>query len=136
MSDIVYDTGDYDTGLYDSTAIIKQLEIGAPPTVTVPHFDLPFRYSVGGRVEVTEQDRRRDVMNCVEAVMRTELGSRLYVPAFGIEDPTFEIQPIDLAAIESQVAINEPRAVVILTQTPDLVDNMIDVITTDIRTND
>lgn len=84
--------------------------------VIIPHFDLPFRITLNHHAAVVQQDTVEDVTNCVNAILRTTRGTRYYVPLFGIDDPTFQIAPIDLVAIENQVAESEPRAHMILDQ--------------------
>lgn len=94
--------------------------------VRIPHFDLPFRLDSTGHGVVTEQDHYQDISNCVEVVLRTQKGSRLYVPNFGIDDPTFQA-PVDLRAIEQQILINEPRGHVVITDRLG-VDSLVDEI--------
>lgn len=90
----------------------------------VPHFDLPFRF-VSGHAAVVNQDTLADVTNCVEACLLTIIGERTELPEFGIPDPTFENQPIDLGAITDAVLAQEPRAIILLTQNPDKFDQLI-----------
>lgn len=90
-----------------------------------PHFDLPFRFDSSGHAAVVEQDTLEDVTNCVEAVLRTIKGQRAEAPDFGIDDPTFTDQPINLQAIVEAVLEQEPRANVLITQSPDKFDSLI-----------
>lgn len=91
----------------------------ADKTVTIPHFDLPFRFGAYGQnASVVQQDSNLDVRNCVEACLRTEAGSRLYVPVFGVDDPTFRTVPVDTSQLQQQIALNEPRAEVFLSTGP------------------
>lgn len=92
-----------------------------------PHFDLPLRY-VNGLVAVVEQDSIADVKNCVEAAVRTELGTRPWVPTFGITDPTFQEQPVDLAVMAREITQSESRAILNMTQSPLPTDNLVDTI--------
>lgn len=77
----------------------------------VPQFDLPFRVEDGEVLEV-EQGSLEDIDNCVEAIVRTPLGSHLDDLELGIPDKAFRrLGPNPsagefLAAIEGQ----EPRA--------------------------
>jgi hypothetical protein len=75
----------------------------------VPHFDLPFRFE-GTQSAVVEQDSDADILNCVNAAVRTTRGTRFYAANFGIDDPTFENQPINMTEILTQVRESEPRA--------------------------
>ncbi len=83
--------------------------------VTIPHFDYPFRF-VGGRSAVVQQDSLDDVKNCVIAALKTERGTRAWVPQFGITDPTFEEQPVHLNQMEREINDSEPRAIVDMRQ--------------------
>lgn len=74
------------------------------------HFDLPFRFSPQGNAVVVEQDTSEDIRNCVEAAVRTPIGTRFYVPEFGITDPTFSMSPISMKALQAQLQNSEPRA--------------------------
>jgi phage baseplate assembly protein W len=77
----------------------------------VPQFDLPFRVEAGAVVEV-DQDAIEDIDNCVEAIVRTPLGSHIDDLDLGVPDLTFRSVAANpsaqqfLAAIEEQ----EPRA--------------------------
>lgn len=76
-----------------------------------PHFAFPFRVERRS-VAVVEQDSIAEIESCVEATLRTPLGTRLEEPEYGIPDETFAQVPrepgaeIYLAAVEEQ----EPRA--------------------------
>lgn len=78
----------------------------------VPHFAHPFRVVNGAVVEV-EQGSVEEIEQCVEAILRTIIGTRvLDAPDFGIPDETFVQQgpspsaAVYIAAIEE----HEPRA--------------------------
>jgi hypothetical protein len=103
-------------------------------TIPIPHFDLPFRFGTKGEnAAVVLQDTVEDVRNCVEAVIRTQSQTREFVPTFGIEDPTFQIQPVDTNTIEQSVTTNEPRSHMVFTSVADEVDNMINHITAEVK---
>lgn len=91
----------------------------ASMTVNVPHLDIPPRIGSDGHMAVVEQGSTTDIENCAEMVIRTYKGERIYAPDFGIDDPTFELQPIDIGAIENSIAKGEPRAIATLSQTTD-----------------
>lgn len=93
--------------------------------VNTPHFDLPFRWGTDGHPVVVEQDSWDDVANCVLNIMDTTVGRRIESPGFGIADPTFEAQPINLAAITEAVIQQEPRAALLMEQNPDQLDSLI-----------
>lgn len=93
----------------------------------IPHFDLPLRYH-GGQAITVDQDSLEDIRNCVEAAVRTERGTRPWVPQFGIDDPTFENQPISMPVLAQQIKDSEPRATLDLRQfvaDPDLLADRI-----------
>src|SRR5687767_8720500 len=78
-----------------------------------PHFAFPFRLKASGRsVAVVEQDSEEDITNCVEVLLRTERGSRIEVPDYGIDDPTFhQVSPNDkLTELQAAIVEWEPRA--------------------------
>lgn len=99
--------------------------MGGDVVVNVPHLNLPMSFAPGGHAAVVEQNSVADVTNCVQAIVRTERGSRLYVPKFGIDDQTFRNQPLDLDLIRSQVHDTEPRAALALGQQPDQFDQIV-----------
>jgi len=74
----------------------------------VPHLSLPFRLSGTGYATV-EQDTDREAADCVFVIMSFERGVRAEEPDFGIEDPTFETQPIDVDDIAEAISNYEPR---------------------------
>jgi phage baseplate assembly protein W len=77
--------------------------------ITVPHFALPFRLAGDGSFAVVEQDSDDEVVQSVEILLRTRVGSRIELPEYGIEDPTFTVVP-DIAGILDAIADWEPRA--------------------------
>jgi phage baseplate assembly protein W len=78
---------------------------------TVPHSALPFRIE-NGRVAEVEQDSVEEIEGCVEAILRTFVGTRIDAPDFGVPDESFVQQTpnpsaeVYIAAIEQA----EPRA--------------------------
>ncbi len=88
------------------------------------HFDFPFRFTgVGSHALTVEQDSDEDIINCVHAATLTPVGTRFYVPQFGITDPTFSTNR-DLLAAELQAS--DPRAGLTI------VEKMIDQLEVDI----
>lgn len=80
-----------------------------------PHISFPFRLNDSGTGSVVvEQDSDDEIMDCVQVLLSTELGSREEIPSYGIPDQAFKQGGID----EDQVllAINrwERRAEVFL----------------------
>lgn len=75
----------------------------------VPRLALPLRME-GSSLATVAQDSTEDVAQCVFAVLSYEIGSRLEDPEFGIDDPSFGIEPIDTSSWIPQIARYEPRA--------------------------
>lgn len=80
----------------------------------IPHFALPFRFGSQGRALVTEQDSIDEIANCALAILLCPLGFRSDLPEFGISDPTFALQPLDLEQLSSAIELWEPRAQTVL----------------------
>lgn len=93
--------------------------------LSLQHFDLPFRWGPNGHGFTVDQDTIDDVSNCVEAIVRTMVGQRAELPDFGIIDPTFDPQPLNLQDIIQRVIQQEPRAALLMEQAPDRVDQLI-----------
>lgn len=87
--------------------------VGAMPDE--PHFDLPFRLT-GKSFATVQQDSPEDVANCVECIVRTPLGFREDTENFGLDDLTFENQPLNLEEIKTRIQAQEPRATLMLEQ--------------------
>jgi hypothetical protein len=81
---------------------------------------------------VVEQDSLEDVINCVSAALRTDKGSRVDMPTFGVPDPTFQVLPMDTNEIIAEVTSHEDRAAITLAETPDKLDSLIDQITAEV----
>lgn len=101
----------------------------------IPHFDIPFRLA-GQHFAVVDQDTLEDVSNCVWAVLGTQVGMRLEAPTFGREDPTFQMQPVRTDLLIQAVLENEPRAVMLMQQAPDLFDSLIADVTARVSTRE
>lgn len=101
--------------------------------VDAPHFDLPFRLD-GSSFAVVEQDSIEDVADCVTVIASTPIGWRDEAPTFGIPDPTFLKQPLDAQEIAREIGSQEPRALLIVEERPDLQDELIDRINIGVST--
>lgn len=97
-----------------------------------PHFDLPFRFSSDGVASV-EQSSFEDIANCVETIVRCPLGFRPDNPSFGFPQLEFAQQPVISADVVEIVTSQEPRAVVVMSETPDPLDQLIDRVLVDVR---
>lgn len=79
----------------------------------VPKLKVPFEIE-GSRAAVVEQDSTDEIRQCVAAILRTPLGSRLDEPEFGMPELTFREGLANRSDIEIALASWEPRAQYIL----------------------
>lgn len=104
----------------------------------VPHLALPL--SLSGMNEVTrtvaiafttnQQGSTDEVAACVAVVCSFPRGSREEAPDFGIEDPEFQLRPIDTSDVQAACETYEPRAVVQVVEAPfDPADPLADGVT-------
>lgn len=75
----------------------------------IPHLAFPMRMA-GRNVAVNEQDSYEEVRDCVNLIIRTDLGARITMPEMGTVDPTFNDFRVIAGQIEDTVAQFEPRA--------------------------
>lgn len=80
--------------------------------ITVPELGFPF-----SRHNYVEKDSDAEIHDCVEVLLRTEIGEREEVPDYGVPDPTFREGGMDLEGTMAIVAEWEPRAEITLTRT-------------------
>ena len=73
-----------------------------------PHFKFPFRI-IGNSATTIEQDSDEDILGCVEAILRTEVGSRDELPEFGVDDLAFRAGESVEAEVVGSVTEWEPR---------------------------
>jgi hypothetical protein len=81
----------------------------------VPHIAVPLRKITradrsGQGLALHEQDSPEEVTACVFAVLNTRTGHRIDLPEFGTPGQAFRRGGADLAALERNVALWEPRA--------------------------
>lgn len=91
----------------------------------VPHFDLPFRL-VGSSFATVEQDSIDDVANCVEAILRTRVGYRTWVPEFGSPEYVLKRSPFGTEDVMAIISAQEPRAEMMVQESIDSYDELID----------
>jgi hypothetical protein len=91
----------------------------------VPHFDLPFQLGRAG-ANTVEQDTIEDIANCVTAIASTHIGWRAEAPTFGVPDLAMRRQPIGADDINTWIANQEPRALLVVDEAPDQTDSLID----------
>jgi phage baseplate assembly protein W len=94
--------------------------------VDIPHFKFPFTFKAG-HADVVEQDGDDDVVQSVAVLLSTPVGSRVELPEYGIDDPTFRVG-VDLPSILTAIEDWEPRAQVDLTSDIDSLDDLMRVI--------
>jgi hypothetical protein len=90
----------------------------------VPRLSLPLRLEGEGLATI-EQDSIEDVAQGVFATLAYERGARLEDPLFGIDDPTFDVLPLDISQWLSQIERYEPRAEV---QTREEIGDLFDLL--------
>lgn len=90
----------------------------------VPHFAFPFRFGASGSAEVVEQDTIEEIEQGVKVLVLTNIGERLEVPDFGIEDLPFKTS-VDMEAIHAAAVEWDERAGVTLTEEPDRLSGMV-----------
>lgn len=90
----------------------------------VPHFSLPFRFATPAAL-VNEQDSLDEIADCVYAILVCPIGFRVESPLFGTVDQTFAMPAPDLDMIRNAVETWEPRAVALLAERPDLLDELV-----------
>jgi hypothetical protein len=84
----------------------------------VPHLAWPLRYTPDGGYASVQQDTASELASTIAVICSFPLGFRDEAPEFGIEDPEFGQQPIDLTDAERAIAVYEPRAAVSIYQVP------------------
>lgn len=89
-----------------------------------PHFNFPFQLN-GGHFAEVEQDSMEDLVACVYVALLTQQGWRDELPTFGVNDPTFQLQPVNISTIVDEITAHEPRAAILAEQSPDTLNVMI-----------
>lgn len=100
--------------------------------VQVPHFAFPFRFGSAGAAVVVEQDTHEEIEQNVKVLVLTELGERMEVPDFGIDDLVFQTG-VDEAAIAQQAREWDDRAEVVMAEEPDRINAMIRNLLIDVK---
>jgi phage baseplate assembly protein W len=102
----------------------------------IPHFAFPFRFiSAGGRTWAaeTEQGSADELFDCVHAIIRTQPGTRIENPDFGVDHQEFHMGDVNLQQLQAEVLEWEPRANVVFSSRIDEIDELIQVIGADIH---
>lgn len=97
------------------------------------HFDYPFRFA-GSRAVVNDQDSIEDVLAAAQVILRTPVGFRPETPEFGRPEFSFKIQPVGADFVAEIITSQDPRADVLVTEHPDILDDLVDVINIEIGT--
>lgn len=101
------------------------------PNYDAPHFARPFRV-VKGSAQVYEQDSVEEIMDSALTVLRTQVGTLLHAPEFGIIDPTF-LNDVNYRAIDSALERWEPRGNYDVTTKKDVIDALIERVTVNVE---
>lgn len=94
----------------------------------IPHFTYPMQFK-GTKFCENEQGSEDDLIACVTAVVLTHPGDREMLPDFGLLDPVFSRQPVDVTAMTNAISVWEPRATAMLEQDPNFLDRLISDVT-------
>ncbi|HST43087.1 MAG TPA: hypothetical protein VLK58_26410 [Conexibacter sp.] len=94
----------------------------------IPHLSVPLRIA-NKRFAAVEQDSAQHVAECVEAAVRTELGSRVEAPDFGVPSYVLAAGGVDVDELREAIVTSEPRAEVVA----ELVDSLDDLRAESIR---
>jgi len=106
------------------------------PKYNAPHISIPFRIDGTNGAVAAEQDSEREIMDCVEVVLRYPQGHRPEKPEFGIPDLTFHEHP-DERRIQEALVVWEPRIEMAVSQpVVDIVDELLQRIRIERDTNE
>lgn len=99
----------------------------------VPHIAYPFRWGPHGNAVELEQDTLDEITNCVEVVVRTDIGALPDLPEMGITDPTFK-RITNVNQLSREINTWEPRANVQITTHIDSIDQLVEVVQLQVST--
>jgi phage baseplate assembly protein W len=74
----------------------------------IPHLAIPFRV-VGEGYAIRQQDTDAEAADCVRNILVFTKGDRIEDLDFGIDDPSFQLQPVDIDDIAQAISEYEPR---------------------------
>lgn len=78
------------------------------------HLSVPLRRARGGALQTVPQDSTEEIEQCVAAILRTRVGHRDDLPAFGTPDQAFTRGGVDLDEVERSIVMWEDRADVLV----------------------
>lgn len=90
----------------------------------VPHFAFPFHIQGSSFAEV-EQDTVEDVVAGVALVLAYRPGEREMLPEFGVPEPVFDVQPVEIGELRDAILRWEPRAATDFGLSADSLDGLI-----------
>jgi phage baseplate assembly protein W len=90
----------------------------------VPAFTFPLQLA-GSDFAVREQDSTAEVVDCVSVLLLTPVGSRIAVPQYGVPETVDTQQPVVHHDLVAAIRQWEPRATVLFTESPDLLNQLI-----------
>jgi phage baseplate assembly protein W len=97
------------------------------PSPTTPHLDFPLRFD-GGQPVYVEQGSDDDILACVHCIVTTPRGSLPDAPTFGITPPEFaEVHLVDMDRLREEIIEWEPRADLLMSQQPDLMNRIANI---------
>lgn len=87
----------------------------------------PFRRNAAGDDLIyNDKDNIEEDMDCVEVLLRTPLGSREELPAYGVRPQEFTMGGASVAEIRAAISLWEPDADVTIEREPELLDALLD----------
>jgi len=93
-----------------------------------PHPQIPVKLTAGLELTTVEQGSADEIAQCVEAILRTPLGWRDDLPELGLPDQTFRMGGADPSVVARALDTYEPRADVLVTEAPDLLDAALSIV--------
>lgn len=105
-----FDSGTYDGGTFDKAMATSSASPQSLSVMTAPHFSIPFRIDPSTNECIcNEQDSEAEILDCIEVILRYQIGKRPEKPEFGIPDQTFSEPVPDVGEISEALAEWEPR---------------------------
>lgn len=92
--------------------------------MAVPHFAFPLTFS-GGTFAKVDQDTDDDLDKSINVLLLTPLGSREELPQYGVPDLLSAQMPYQTGPILAALSRWEPRAAVLLSSSPDALDQKV-----------
>jgi hypothetical protein len=87
--------------------------------VDFPQFQLPFKFTPDGSTQEIEYNSVTEIQQAVWAILSYIKGQLMVDANFGVDDPTFAINGLDIDILLDQVTEYEPRANEFVVSNPD-----------------